>query len=184
MLHLDKLFGRLGNRMFQLAYLYAKVLDGEIPNIYVQHPEYFERHSSAIKKLFGDDIGYTDRVVIHVRRDDYVGNPVYYNLFESDYYQKAMAMFPGETFLVFSDDIAWCQKQELFKNCEFWINKQPYEDINKMASCKGHIIANSSFSWWGAYLSPHKGKVVAPTQEHWYNKPTDITRTPKEWITI
>lgn len=180
-----KLSGRLGNQMFRHAYIYSKTRQGEIPDEYVQDPAYFEKYENAIKIMFGGGIGSVDRVCVQVRRGDYVNNPFYVDLMNTDFYQKAMAMFPNEKFLVFSDDIEWCKKQEIFKGCEFNENGEDWEDINRMASCnRGHIIANGSFGWWGAYLSPHKTKVIAPSKEHWYSDGIERTKTPKEWIRI
>ena len=147
-----KLFGRLGNTMFQMAYIYAQMKRGVIPDIYVQDPQYFDEYRNDIRQLFGQGIGKLDMVAIHVRRGDYVKNPFYVDLMETDYYQKAMDMFQGEDFIVFSDDIEWCKQQSIFKDCEF-VQGDEIEDMNKMASCKGIIMANSSYSFWCAYLS-------------------------------
>ncbi len=178
----DILFGRLGNRMFQMAYLYSCLLDRKIPDIYLQDEKYFRKHSALIKNLFGADIGKLDQVAIHVRRGDYVNNSFYVDLMNTTYYQRAMEEFMGASFLVFSDDIEWCKKQNIFKECEFSTKIDPIQSMNEMASCSGHIIANSSFSWWAAYISPHGGKVVAPTE--WYRDGVKRTVCPKSWIQI
>lgn len=179
MVEISKLFGRLGNQMFQSAYIYGQARLGNIPDIYVQDPEYFEHCKDEVKKMFGGGINKVDMVGIHVRRGDYVNNRFYVDLMETPYYVDAMAMFPGADFIVFSDDIEWCKKQSIFKDCEF-SNGNEIEDLNLMASCKGIIIANSSYSWWAAYLS--EAKVIAPKK--WYTDGEERTKCPKEWIKI
>lgn len=151
--------GRLGNQMFQFAALYAITREFGV-DYYCQDPRWFEKYEFDIRKLFGENIKYDHRVSIHVRRTDMTTNNFDINLSETDYYKKAMALFEKEHFLVFSDDIEWCKQQELFKGCEFSEGKVDWEDLNLMAGCKGNIIANSSFSWWAAYLNPFKNKVV------------------------
>jgi len=183
MIPMWKLGGRLGNQMFQYAYLFAQVKRGEIPDIYLQSEEYFEDYNREIKAIFSTGIGHLDQVSIHVRRGDYVNNPFYTDLFESGYYEEAMEMFPDANFLVFSDDIAWCKRQPLFEECEFSEGNDEVTDLNLMASCQHNIIANSSFSWWAAYLNPNPNKkVIAPALWH----PDGLERTvlPANWITI
>lgn len=185
MIHPDKLFGRLGNRMFQMSYIYAQMLKGEIPDIYVQDQKYFEKYEKEIKELFRPGIGRkVDQVAIHVRRGDYVNNPFYVDLTKTNYYKRAMELFPGAEFIVFSDDIEWCKHQVAFMDCEFAEGTE-LEDMNLMAACKGHIIANSSFSWWAAYLSPYSEKVVSPSVETlWYTDKVIRTNVPSTWIQL
>ncbi len=188
MIPLWKFMGRLGNNMFQYAYLYNQVKTGRIQDLYVQSEEYFEESKDDIRALFSSGIGSIDQVAIHVRRADYVGNPFYVDLFANGYYERAMAEFTDEKFLVFSDDIEWCKKQEIFKDCAFSEGNDEITDMNLMASCKAIIIANSSFSWWAAYLS--KGKVIAPKEWYTLASPHDdetsiaSTRCPDEWIRL
>lgn len=179
MIPITKLSGRLGNQMFQYAYLYSQMRVGRIPDVYVQNYEYFDMYSDEIKQLFGQDIEKNNKVAIHVRRGDYVGHPLYVDLMKTDYYKRAMALFPESKFKVYSDDIEWCAKQEIFKDCEFSENINELEDLNDIAGSKGVIMANSSFSWWGAFLS--EGKVVAPSQ--WFNNGSSIKLLDK-WIKI
>lgn len=182
MILLDKLFGRLGNRMFQMAYIYAQSRENG-HDIYLQDPKYFGKYASEIKHMLGQNIpAQTNKVAIHVRRGDYVGNGFYVDLMLTDYYQRAMAEFPDSQFLVFSDDVAWCKDQAIFKDCEFSEGKNEEQDLNYMASCSGHIIANSSFSWWAAYLSPYTKKVIAP--KAWYSDGVERTVCPNSWMRL
>jgi hypothetical protein len=183
MIQPHKIFGRLGNSMFQYAFLYSYAKKLGI-DFYFQDPVFFEEYANEIRALFSIDIPEPiDMVAIHVRRGDYVGNTFHVNLFDTDYYDRAMALFPNETFFIFSDDIEWCKEQEIFKNCEFSEGTE-LEDLNKMASCKAHIIANSSYSWWSAWLCHNypNNRVIAPKQ--WYKDGLNRTKLPSHWKMI
>jgi len=184
----SKTFGRLGNQMFQGAYILAQFGRKEIPDIYLQDEKHFKDFERAIKILYGFGIyaNKRDYVSIHVRRTDYAGNSFYVDLMNTDYYQKAMDMFPNEKFMVFSDDIEWCKKQDIFKDCLFSEKKDEVQDMNEMAMAKHNIIANSSYSWWAAYLNPNENKkVIAPSIKNlWYTDKIIRTNVPKEWIQI
>ena len=127
-------------------------------------------------------------ISLHIRRKDYVTNPNHSAL-GIEYYQKALKEFDeNETVLVFSDDPDWCKEQELFADDRFMIaeGNSGWVDMCLMTMCKGHIIANSSFSWWGAWLAKSE-KVVAPSG--WFNgsdlehlDTTDLI--PDEWIQL
>lgn len=188
----DKLFGRLGNRMFQMAYILAKEAKKEIPDIYVQDPAYFEEYSHVIKWVYGHGIKrIPNTVAIHVRRGDYVGNSFYVDLTKTDYYEDAIKYVDERnsedlTYLVFSDDIEWCKeyfKQDRFKGYNFVYSteKDPIEDMNLMAGCNTAVItANSSFSWWAGYLS--LGMIIAP--KDWYRDGIERTKCPSTWIRL
>jgi len=180
MIPITKLSGRLGNQMFQYAYLYSQMRMGRIPDVYVQNYEYFDMYSDEIKKLFGEDIEKNNYVAIHVRRGDYVDNPFYVDLMKTDYYERAMAEFPDAKFKVFSDDVEWCAMQPIFKDCEFSENINELEDLNEIAGAKGIIMANSSFSWWGAYLS--NAIVISP--KLWYSDNIERTKLLSNWKVI
>ena len=204
MVNPDKIFGRLSNRMFQMAALYAYCKDNGY-HIFVQDEKYFKKYENEIRALYTQGVGFPDypviidKVSVHVRRTDYVNNGFYVDLghhqhadmhhqhadMSDNYYVRAMDMFPGEKFLVFSDDIEWCKQSPLFKGCEFSEGKDEVEDLNLMMSCKSHIIANSSFSWWGAWLgiNPDK-KVIAPKQ--WFADPENekFIGIPKRWLRL
>jgi hypothetical protein len=156
---------------------------GIIPDVYLQDEVYFEDYKDDIKQLFGGDIFLSDCVAIHVRRGDYVNNPFYVDLMKTDYYERAVAEFPGARFIVFSDDTEWCHKQEIFKNIPMSKNNE-INDLNIMAGCKGIIIANSSYSWWAAYIAPNCGKVVAPSVDKWFTDGIERTKCPESWIRI
>jgi hypothetical protein len=182
------LFGGLGNQMFQMAYIYAQMREGKVPDIYLQNYKYFDKYRDEIREWYGTDLIKSDYVSLHIRRGDYVNNPFYVDLTQTDYYDKAIAEFPDEKFLVFcadrqgGDDM---QDQEWVMN---WLEAKygnrftlfkgftEIDDFNNQAGCKAHIIANSSFSWWCAYVSGNK--TIAPSA--WFSKGDSILLL-KEW---
>jgi hypothetical protein len=114
----------------------------------------------------------TDIVSVHVRRGDYVYSPtVFVNLDRTDYYRRAdelMAQLLGRPhlLLVFSDDITWCRANPLFpadRQVVYVSGNDQFTDLYLQSMCNHHIIANSSFSWWGAWLSTSADQqVIAP----------------------
>ena len=117
-------------------------------------------------------------VAIHVRRTDYVNNPLFVNLDES-YYSKAIEIIqkftPDAAYFVFSDDIDWCKGLfgALQLACEFVQcdgENGDLEDFEVMKSCRHQVIANSSFSWWAAYLNENEHKVIVAPKV-WYKDP-------------
>lgn len=102
---------------------------------------------------------------LHVRRGDYVNNPFFADLADGPYYERAMERFDPDTlFVVFSDDTRWCRKRFMGPRFVFAEGLGAEEALLLMSYCRGHIVANSSFSWWGAWLDPRPDKaVVAPS---------------------
>ena len=190
----DLIFGRLGNRLFQGAYIYAQMKRGEIPDIFIQDHKYFEGYENEIKQLFGTGIGYLPYVAIHLRvganpinseEPKYLENPFYYPLAKSGYYIDAINLFPDRKFLVFSDDIPFAKTYFEGDKFAFDDTTDPVECLNRMASCDSQIIANSSFSWWAAYLNPHPAKkVVAPNSEKWFTDGIKRVGCPQDWVLL
>lgn len=169
---------------------------------YIQHNEQrirdlfsFDRSSlSENSTVFLEQIHACNSVSIHVRRGDYLTSKnefLYGDICGIEYYREAMSrMFSlleyMPTFFVFTDDKAWVAEQELFRDailvdCNSVENS--WEDLCLMTECKHHIIANSSFSWWGAWLSRYPQKsVIAP--EYWYNGIDAPDLLPVDWIKI
>jgi len=180
-----KLFGGIGNRMFQMAYIYSQLRKGEIPDIYIQDFRRWEPYKDEIRKWYQQGIGEPKNfVALHIRRGDYVENPFYVDLTKTEYYDKAIKMFPGEKFLVFYQDRQgtndyvdrqWVTDYLTKKGVKFevWNGRDEVEDLNAMASCKSIIMANSSFSFWAAFLSPYAEKVICPLEWH----PDKVVRT-------
>jgi hypothetical protein len=188
-----KIFGRLGNQMFQYSALYKLAKDNNT-DFYFQDPKWFKGCEDEIKKLFSDDIGYLPYVAIHLRRagnpinpnePNYSDNPFYYDLSKSGYYIDATNLFPGRKFLVFSDDIAFAKMYFEGDKFAFDESENDIDAFNRMASCDSQIIANSSFSWWAAYLNPnHSKKVVAPGVDKWFADGIKRVGYPQDWICI
>jgi hypothetical protein len=100
---------------------------------------------------------------IHVRRGDYLGQQNNYPVLNMEYYRRAMEIVTSkanvEIFLIFSDGMEWC-KSNFNGNFHFVEGNLDIEEMFLMSMCSHHIIANSSFSWWGAWLNSNEEKVV------------------------
>ena len=107
-----------------------------------------------------------DTISLHIRRGDYVLNPNH-PVQSMGYYEQALAELPELPVIIFSDDSEWCKEQELFSDDRFIVAEGNSTDCDLclMSLCKYHIIANSSFSWWGAWLANSK-QVIAP--KNWF----------------
>ena len=179
------------------------ILDG-----YFQREEYFAEHASIVradflrKCTFGPALNsYQDivnnpfSVSVHVRRGDYINNPnanIYHGVLPLDYYIKAIGqmkeMITTPEFIFFSDDINWCRDNFYsYPNVSFVetdSERSPVSDLWLMSRCSNHIIGNSSFSWWGAWLSENlKKKIIAPKTwfSHIQSKPFIL---PEKWIRL
>ena len=127
-----------------------------------------------------------DYVSLHVRRGDYLNYPGHHPVCDLNYYQNALSIFENKyPVVVFSDDIEWCKHNI---SADYYSEDTSAErDLYLMTNATHNIIANSSFSWWGAWLNKNKDKtVVAPTR--WFGDQLSIHNTsdiiPNEWITI
>lgn len=190
MINPDAMFGRLGNRLFQMAYIYSQVKKGEIPDIYIQDHKLFDEYKDDIKKWLGDGIGYLPYTAIHLRvgtnpsvpeEPRYNENPFYANLPITGYYIEAIKLFPNTKFLVFSDDMNFARMYFEGDKFAFDESTDSLESFNMMASCENHIIANSSYSWWAAFLCPHLDqKVVYP--KLWFKDGVERVTFPDSWI--
>ena len=171
-------------------------------NGFFQTEKYFKDIRDELKKDFTFTYKYRKKsndifnnlnnpISIHIRRTDYITNPNHHAL-DLNYYENAISHFSNDSeFLIFSDDIEWVKNQKLFKNKRFKLaathtGNIDYLDLSLMSNCEEHIIANSSFSWWGALLSNNK-KTFAP--KNWFkdskNKELDTKDlVPNEWILI
>lgn len=135
---------------------------------------------------------FSDKKIVsfHVRRGDYLKFPDIHTPCSLDYYKKALLLIKnniGDFRPVFiSDDKEWCL--ETFKeiDCLFSPFKNEIEDLILMINSHSNVIANSSFSWWGAYLNQNQNKVVvAPKRWFGPNGPQDQQDTiPENWIKI
>lgn len=142
-----------------------------------------------------EQIGQVNSVSLHVRRGDYAKNPktnATHGLCSLEYYRAAVQYVAVRVeepyFFIFSDDIAWARKNlRLDFSCEFIDHNQgteSYRDMQLMSLCDHHIIANSSFSWWGAWLNPDPDKIViAPKQ--WFANANNVSDLfPPGWVVL
>lgn len=132
--------------------------------------------------------GVKNPISLHIRRGDFLINSGnHYNL-QLDYYEKALSHFDSDlNVIVFSDDPEWCNSQELFSDDRFLISEKnsSYIDMCLMSLCKYHIIANSTFSWWGAWLSGSE-QVIAPSKWFGPNNADKNTKDlyPDNWLVM
>jgi hypothetical protein len=142
----------------------------------------FKQHILDKSKKIIDQ--YKNPVAIHIRRGDYVAHPGFWNV-TPEYIQEALNHFQDNkyTFLIFSDDIEWC-KQIFPEGVMFMEGYNQFEDLCMMSLCQHNIIANSTFSWWSAFLNQYPNqKIVAPS--NWYTDGKNITGLyPQNWTII
>lgn len=174
---------------------------------YWQNEKYFKEVESEIQNQFTvidgiDDtnqywlntIKKTNSVCLHVRRGDYVSNPLankHYGTCSLEYYKMAISYMNSHlsepVYYVFSDDMEWVKENLPIDGHVCYMdhndNSKNYDDLRLMYSCKHFIIANSSFSWWGAWLSQNANKIViAP--KRWNNDAVQPDIVPERWIRL
>lgn len=171
---------------------------------YFQSEKYFAHCEHRIRNAFGiqpieSDLDHA--VSLHVRRGDYLNHPDHHPVLNLDYYARAIELFKEKGFHffeIFSDDMDWCIDNINcfnFKGVSFGYKggaggatiAKAHLHMGMMAGCEHHIISNSSYAWWGAWLNPHQQKiVVAP--EKWFGPALSHLDTkdllPKNWIKI
>lgn len=129
-------------------------------------------------------------VSVHIRHGDYLSLSDHLGICKISYYQKAISHIKTTVkkpfFVFFSDDIHWVKEHFQEENAIYvdWNQgKDSWQDMYLMSQCKHNIIANSSFSWWGAWLNSNSQKIViAPKQWFKYSPNYDII--PDGWITL
>ncbi len=177
----------VGNRQSEK---YFKPYENHIKNNIILSSEIV---SPLIK--FSETIKEQNSVSIHIRRGDYL-TPValeWLGLLPLSYYihciKTILDKLPDAVFYIFSDDIDWVKDNLNIKNEHYFvsnlISKNAMEDFNLMSCCRHNIIANSTFSWWAAWLNAYKEKtVIAP--KRWYNmeKLNNTDLIPESWIKI
>ena len=181
------------------------------PNAYIkgnfQSFRYFEPIAGIIRKEFevkeelirnvkelGDTIQNQPSVAVHIRRGDYTKKVFleYHGLLSEAYYNKAIDLLlkkeSGLKFYFFSDDLPWVKQHISAPNAIYVSGEHStghYEDFYLMSRCRHNIIANSSFSWWAAWMNNNPGKmVIAPKQ--WFNKAGHNTKdlVPENWLRV
>lgn len=170
-------------------------------NGFFQTPLYFEGIAdslrSELRSLFKDAVQVpedlrerltlSDSVAVHVRRKDYLDIPVF-QVCDENYYHKSMdrmrARMPASRFFIFSDDPDWCRLK--FREADTEVidsgvaAKNPLHDLHLMSLASHHIIANSSYSWWAAWLGDKPGQqVIIP--ERWFSGGIKAPMEEKMW---
>ena len=164
---------------------------------YFQSEKYFFHNEKIIKDLFSIDTE-SERLIerkygdvlkekpvsVHIRRGDYLSSGGAHPTCTREYYNNAFSLFPPDTsYLFFSDDISWCKENFTGDNYHFSEKNEDFIDLYLMSKCSHNIIANSSFSWWAAWLNNNTSKrVISP--KNWFganlNHDTRDVR-PKKW---
>jgi hypothetical protein len=151
---------------------------------------------SGKNKEFAEHISSCNSVSVHIRRGDYVFDETANKkngLLALDYYERAIDIIKSKiddpVFFVFSNDKEWAAGNFKFDGQIAFVNHNNdefgYEDVRLMSLCKSNIIANSTFSWWGAYLNLNPEKIVIAPQ-NWlaYKKTNPEEFIPKDWLVI
>lgn len=157
--------------------------------------EFTVKHEQDLQsQTISKQIHETESISLHVRRGDYMNNPMtkqVHGVCSLAYYQKAIKyiiqQIPDAHFYIFSDEPGWVKHNlkidypvTVVDHNDVTIN---YEDLRLMSQCKHHIIANSSFSWWGAWLCRYKDKIVVAPKRWFANGETDAaSRFPSTWV--
>ncbi len=138
----------------------------------------------------------SNSVSVHIRRGDYVTNKKFssvYNLLNEKYYQEAVEFIAGKIndprFFIFSDDINWAKQNLNIPYPKIFVSGEngakDYEELILMSLCKHNIIANSSFSWWGAWLNQNPHKIVISPSRWFNNKDGNIKDLiPENWVKL
>jgi hypothetical protein len=145
---------------------------------------------------YANRIAACEAVSLHVRRGDYatvVHNQQTHGLAPVDYYRESIRIVrervPGAVFFVFSDDLPWCRENLPLGDSAVFVDgnggAMAYEDLRLMGQCRHHVIANSSFSWWGAWLNPSPTKIVIAPARWFADASIDTTgMVPPEWLRV
>ena len=165
-------------------YIYYNVVKEKIGNPFTLSQEDLFKYESII-----NEIKNCQAVSIHVRRNDYINIPENAKIFEvceNEYYEKTISYIKerieNPVFFIFSQDQEWCT--ENFKGYNFiFMDKNPaHIDVFLMSICKHNIIANSTFSWWGAILNENVEKMVF-YPKRWYKDKRSLTKfIPNVWL--
>ena len=139
--------------------------------------------SSELKKILEQE----NTVSIHIRRGDFIR---YNNLLSMDYYERACLLMNQKIdnayYIIFSDDMNWVRTNMTLGEKVYFINedgkREDYEELFIMSRCKHNIIANSTFSWWGAWLNTNENKIVIGPNR-WFVRST-LNIMPEEWIKL
>jgi len=175
---------------------------------YWQSERYFKKHEQQVRndflfKLplegknlsFAQNLGQGNDVSVHIRRGDYVTNPnanKVHGTCSMEYYQSAinyiMQNIESPILYIFSDDPQWVRENIKLKIRHEFIDhnrgSESFNDMRLMSMCSHHIIANSSFSWWGAWLNPNQNKIVVAPKKWFEIKLNTKDLYPRGWVQL
>ena len=162
---------------------YFKHIENEIREDFTFKDDYLKPCKEYIDSIE------TPPIFLHIRQADNIGREEFHPILPISFFEDSLKNWSEDTpCFVFTDDIDWCKSQEFFQQDRFLFNDNverydytcmdglgnmqhsllPQVDLCLMSLCSGGIIANSSFSWWGAWLQNDRGKVVAPDPKKWF----------------
>lgn len=164
--------------------------EGVRPVGFWQSIKYFEHCQDEVKKVINLPFygGFKDYCGIHARRGDYVMLDTNFPPVNVDYFKLAIPKMIErgyEKFIVCSDGMEWCEEvlPANFPDVHFEFSKgfNEWQDMALMGSCGANIIANSSFSWWSAFLNPHEDKyVISPHGTSWFGWDNGVVHDAKK----
>lgn len=155
----------------------------------------FRQPLSSVNEQVAEHMQRVNAVSLHVRRGDYVSDSrthATHGVCPADYYAAAMQHMAERVdnvhFFVFSDDMQWVREYLQFEHpvdfMEHNRGEASHNDMHLMSLCKHHIIANSSFSWWGAWLNPRADKKVIAPQKWFANNNVTDDLYPPGWTRL
>ncbi len=162
---------------------------------YFQCKNYFKEYLNEIEEMYIERLlgeksiatSYYDRICVHIRCGDYIGNE-YFQVCTSEYYVQGIELLkedhPEAEIEIFSDDLQYVKKHiEIPYEVKYFENASEKETLNEMRKCKYFVISNSTFSWWAQELCKFKDKkVVAPSV--WYGNGMESLLYDPDWIVV
>jgi hypothetical protein len=150
--------------------------------------------SSAVHREWLDRIRRSNSICLHVRRGDYLKPETLkrFGVCQLSYYINAIhsvrTRIESPLFFVFSDDHAWCRGNLPLDDTMILVDANKpgdaVEELSLMAACRHHIIANSSFSWWGAWLADHPDQIVVAPNPWFVGEPPAQDLLPRRWMQL
>ena len=193
--HFDPSVLTLTGRVYLQGYWQSEKYFHDIADI-IREDFTFRKEPDEINKRMAEKIKKTNSVCVHVRRGDYFSNSAnnkIHGTCSPDYYKRCISIIAEKIsephFFIFSDEPAWAQENIKPDFSATYVTHNDlhkgFEDMRLMMHCKHFIIANSSFSWWGVWLSLHPAKIVLAPKK-WFNIEEFDCRDliPEGWIRI
>jgi hypothetical protein len=179
-------FGALHLQGFWQDERYFGAIAETIRTCFETQPDWSDGHWAPIIRT-------VESVAVHIRRQDYVTKRGRLELLCNEYYERAFihmgTIAPAPHFFVFSDDIDWCKQHVSIDRPHSFVDHDAHKDntilhFRLMSLCRHFIIANSTFSWWAAWLSRRAGRIIAPL--NWFADTTADSRdiVPAAWTRI